>query len=119
LFYTETPRGLYFASELKSLLRVPEIAPAINRGVIGDYLMLGYIPTPDSIFAGIRKLRPAHYLLFRGGRVSQHRYWSLDYSPKLEGDEKSLTDRLETGIDAAVAARLCSDVPFGAFLSGG
>ncbi|HEX7046973.1 MAG TPA: asparagine synthase (glutamine-hydrolyzing) [Gammaproteobacteria bacterium] len=119
LFYTETPRGIFFASELKSLLQVPEIDPEINQQVISDYMMLGYVPTPKSIFSEIQKLKPAHYLVFRDGRTSLHEFWTLRYTPKFDADERTLTDMLEMQVDDAVAARLTSDVPFGAFLSGG
>lgn len=119
LFYTETPRGMFFASELKSLLQVPEIEPDINRNVVGDYMMLGYVPTPASIFDGIQKLKAGHYLVFHDGYTSIRNYWSLRYSPKLDLDEHELTDMLESEIDHAVKVRLTSDVPFGAFLSGG
>lgn len=119
LFYTETPRGMFFASELKSLLQVPEIEPDINRNVVADYMMLGYVPTPASIFDGIQKLKAGHYLVFRDGYTSIRNYWSLRYSPKLDLDEHELTGMLENEIDQAVKVRLTSDVPFGAFLSGG
>lgn len=119
LFFTETPRGIFFASELKSLLQVPEIQPDINRNVIADYMMLGYVPTPASIFHGIQKLKPGHYLVFHDGYTSIRSYWSLHYSPKLDFDENELTEMLDKEIDNAVKVRLTSDVPFGAFLSGG
>lgn len=119
LYYAETPRGIFFASELKSLLQVPEIEPDINRNVIADYMMLGYVPTPASIFQGIQKLKAGHYLVFHDGYTSIRSYWSLRYSPKLDLGEDELTGMLEKEIDNAVKIRLRSDVPFGAFLSGG
>lgn len=119
LFFAETPRGLFFASEMKSLLAVPEIDAQLNRDVLADYLLLGYVPTPASMLRGVHKLPPAHRLTYRGGRVSISRYWRLDYAPKLDDDERELADRLEAHIDDAVAVRLNCDVPFGAFLSGG
>ena len=119
LFYTSTPRGLYFASELKSLLAAPDVEARLDRSTLGDYMMLGYVPTPDCMIEGVRKLRPAHYLVFRDGRAITTSYWSLRYSPKLEHDENTLVDILEEQVEDAVATRLNSDVPFGAFLSGG
>lgn len=119
LFYTETSRGMFFASELKSLLQVPEIQPELNRGVVAEYMMLGYVPTPASIFNGVQKLKPAHYMVFHDGYTRIRNYWSLRYSPKLEMSEHELTDMLDAEIDSAVRVRLESDVPFGAFLSGG
>ena len=119
LFYTETPRGLFFASELKSLLAVPGIDARLDRGTLGEYMMLGYVPTPDSMIEGVQKLRPGHHLVYRDGRTSISSYWTLRYSPKLEHDEETLVDMLERQVEDAVAVRLNSDVPFGAFLSGG
>src|SRR5690606_17969834 len=66
-----------------------------------------------------RKLEPAHYLVFGEGRIETARYWALSYGPKFSAGETQLVDMLEARIDDAVAVRLCSDVPFGAFLSGG
>lgn len=119
LFYTESPRGLFFASELKSLLCVPGIEARLDRSALADYLMLGYVPTPDCMVEGVRKLRPGHFLVFRDGRTTIESYWTLSYAPKLEHDEETLIDILEAQVEDAVAVRLNSDVPFGAFLSGG
>lgn len=119
LFYTEAARGLYFASELKSLLAVPDIDARLDRSALPDYLMLGYVPTPACMIEGVRKLEPGHFLVFREGRTRIERYWKLHYGPKLEHDEETLVDMLEAKVEDAVAVRLNSDVPFGAFLSGG
>lgn len=119
LFYCESPRGLYFASELKSLLAVPDLSATLNRSVLPEYMLLGYVPTPESMLEGVRKLPPAHYLVFREGHVAIRRYWELQYAPKLLDDEQDLIDALEERLDEAVRIRLNSDVPFGAFLSGG
>lgn len=119
LFYTESSRGLYFASELKSLLPVPELTARLNRNMIPDYLLLGYVPTPESMLENVHKLPPGHYLAFREGHAVIRRYWSLSYGPKFLDDEATLVDALEARLDDAVRVRLQSDVPFGAFLSGG
>lgn len=119
LYYTQNARGIAFASELKSLHEMPGVSLDVDRGVIAEYMMLGYVPTPRSIFSGVRKLEPGHYLAFRQGTTTIERYWSLRYSPKLAGDEDTLADELDERIDEAVRIRLASDVPFGAFLSGG
>lgn len=119
LFYAETGNGICFGSELKSLLQVPGIDADINRQVVADYMTLGYVPTPDSIVSGVRKLEAAHFLVFHEGEVTTGKYWSLRYTPKLEFSEDRLADMLDKRLDEAVAIRLNSDVPFGAFLSGG
>ncbi len=111
--------GVAFASELKSLLVLGEVDRTLDSEAVRAYMMFGYVPTPRSIFKNVHKLEPGHWLEWQGGRVRTQRYWSLPYSPKHEGDEQSLTDRLEQELDEAVRIRLVSDVPFGAFLSGG
>jgi asparagine synthase (glutamine-hydrolysing) len=77
------------------------------------------VPGPDSIYEGVHKLPPAHYLMLEGGRVTTHRYWRLQFEPKLKAGEAELTQRLLELLDESVRLRLVSDVPFGAFLSGG
>src|SRR5690606_6767109 len=99
LFYSLTPRGIVFASELKSLLEVPGLGLELDRSVIPEYMMLGYVPTPRSIFGNVRKLEPAHYRAFRQGTVTVERYWSLSYLPKHDADEEALIEALDERID--------------------
>jgi asparagine synthase (glutamine-hydrolysing) len=119
LYYREVPGGLAFASELKSLLELPGAAREIDRAALRDFLVLGYVPTARCIFQGIAKLPPAHYLVFESGNLRVRRYWQLGFEPKWSDPEPVLAERLEALLDDAVEARLVSDVPFGAFLSGG
>jgi len=120
LYYTTLPGGvLAFASELKSLFAVPGFAPSVSRQATHHYFALGYVPAPASIYEGVYKLPPAHCLVARGGEVSLHRYWQAEFGPKWADDEPTLQRRLLEEIEDAVRVRLVSDVPFGAFLSGG
>jgi asparagine synthase (glutamine-hydrolysing) len=120
LYYTITDDGLLaFGSELKCLLAVPSFRPSVEPEAIHDYFALGYVPAPASIFAGVRKLLPAHYLVLENGRVSTARYWNLQFAPKWNQPESELTAQLLQHLEDAVRVRLVSDVPFGAFLSGG
>lgn len=119
LFYTEDGSRLVFASELKSLLAVPGLRTEIDPEAVRAYVCFGYVPTPRSIFRGIRKLPPGHYLRYADGRVSEHRYYQLTLEPKHAMDEDEAVEELARLLDRAVASRLVSDVPFGAFLSGG
>ena len=119
LFYLYEGGRLGFASELKSLLALPGFDKQMSSAALQDFLVLGYIPAPNTIFEKVRKLPPAHYLVFQNGATSVHRYWQLAFEPKWKADEISLKEQLLEHIEDAVRVRLVSDVPFGAFLSGG
>jgi asparagine synthase (glutamine-hydrolysing) len=110
---------LLFASELKSLLAVPGFRPAIAPEAVRHYVSFGYVPSPGSIFRGVLKLPPGHYLRFADGHLELHRYFQLDLAPKRLHDEREAEEELAGLLDQAVKSRLVSDVPFGAFLSGG
>ena len=119
------PGVLGFGSELKTLLAVPGWQPRISMDAVQDFFSLGYIPAPDTIFEGIAKLPPAHWMSIEPGRdggaptIQQTRYAHVDFQPKWTDDEATLEERLLAELDDAVKVRLVSDVPFGAFLSGG
>jgi asparagine synthase (glutamine-hydrolysing) len=122
LFYALEAHGggrLLFASELKSLLAVPGFRPPVDDVAVRDYVSFGYVPSPGSIFRGVLKLPPGHYLRYADGRLALHRYYQLDLAPKRLHDEREAEEELAGLLDQAVKSRLCSDVPFGAFLSGG
>lgn len=109
--------GLVFGSEIKSLLRVPQVDRALDPQAAADFFALGYVPDPKTIYRAIRKLPPAHLLIARRGRgTTLRRYWSLlDTLGAGESAAEPLAERLR----AAVGRRLISDVPLGALLSGG
>lgn len=120
LYYTVTARQTFvFGSELKSLLEYPEVSRDIDPQAIDNYLSLGYVPDPLSIFRGIHKLPPGHYLTFEDGAVSVKQYWDFDYEPIEALREGDYLEELRALLDEAVRLRLVSDVPLGAFLSGG
>jgi asparagine synthase (glutamine-hydrolysing) len=118
LYLADDGRQLAFASELKGLLAGGWVAPEIDPEALDLYLALGYVPAPWSIFAGARKLPAAHYAVCdrRGLRV--RRYWDVEFAPE-EHPEERWVDELEEALARAVGERLESDVPLGAFLSGG
>jgi len=123
LYYAETPRGLVFGSELKALLRVPEVAREVSPDALLGYLRWGYVPDPLSILRGVKKLEPGHNLVVRDGRAAEppRRYWDvapLFAEPRL-GSEDALLEELRWRLGEAVKSHLVSDVPLGAFLSGG
>ncbi len=119
LYYAHDAHRLLFGSELKSLLQSPDCPREIDPDALRAYLTYGYVPAPLSIFGGVRKLPPAHYLRYRDGQVSLHRYWQPSLAHKTTLSEAEAGEHLAELLDRAVASRLVSDVPFGAFLSGG
>ncbi len=120
LFYALSGGALRFASELNALMRDPEIPREIDHAALDAYLAYQYIPAPLSAFKAVRKLPPASRLVYEGGRTTIDRYWRLDYSSKLDSDEpEEICERIRDQVDRAVRRRMISDVPLGAFLSGG
>jgi asparagine synthase (glutamine-hydrolysing) len=122
LYYYRAGDALYFASEIKALLRVPGFTRRINFEALHHYLSYKHVPHPLSIFDGIEVLPPAHVLVFRKGKdLHVSRYWTLDYAPAGEQDasEDELVDTFLGLMRTAVQRRLMSDVPIGFFLSGG
>jgi asparagine synthase (glutamine-hydrolysing) len=97
----------------------PNVRAEIDPSSIDCYLAYGYIPAPWSIWREVRKLRPAHTLVWEDGETKTERYWRLDYSRKRADDGSELEEELRERLGAAVRRRMISDVPLGAFLSGG
>ncbi len=118
--YTLTGRKLIFASELKALLRCKEVSREVNSPALRNFLRLGYIPSPQTIFSSIRKLPPATCLIYKGGEVSERCYWELP-SPEAQQNvqEEEASERLLKHLREAVGLHLRSDVPVGVLLSGG
>ncbi|MFM8552515.1 MAG: asparagine synthase (glutamine-hydrolyzing) [Nitrospiraceae bacterium] len=119
LFYSVDQRGLRFASELKALVLEGPV-PAVDPIAVHHYLTFQYVPTPRTIFQGIRKLPPGHLLVYEQGKVSESAYWSLHYDDKPAGrSEADCREEFLSLLTESVKLRLASDVPLGAFLSGG
>jgi len=120
LFWTRRGARFWFASEVYALLRDPEVPAEPNPEAIDAYLAVQYVPHPLSAFKDIQKLPPASTMTVTERGHSIKRYWSLDYRQKLDSaSEPELVERLRALIDDATRARLISEVPLGAFLSGG
>ena len=119
LYVAETPGRLAFASELKSLLQLRDFDAGIDRDALSGYVAFGYVPGPRSILQGVRKLQPGHYLRYRDGRCETQAYYTIGFEPKTNLNEDEACEELAALLDQAVSSRLVSDVPFGAFLSGG
>ncbi len=120
LYYSVNPEGVTFGSEIKSLLQDPDVPRGWSAEAVDAYLTLCYIPSPRTIFQNIWKLPAGHLLVAEQGRVRVRRYWDLVFTG--DGDaarESEYLERLEALVDESVRLRLMSDVPLGAFLSGG
>src|SRR6202158_1167419 len=120
LHYALYGGNLYFASEIKSILAVaPELAQVNSQGLL-EYLYYGYVPDPITAFTGIQKLPPGHLLEFQDGKIRIRQYWDLpQYNTHAPRNEEECLEELEQRLFEATKIRLISDVPLGAFLSGG
>jgi len=119
IYYAEIGDQFVFASELKAILEVPGARAQVDEAALTEYLTLGYVPAPHSLIRGIRKLPPASLMIHEGGKSEIVRYWTLP-----AGTDESLTEAdwkqaVLQGLEKAVVDQLVSDVPLGAFLSGG
>jgi asparagine synthase (glutamine-hydrolysing) len=120
LFYTEIGRRLAFASELKALLQLPEVEARIDWRALGSLLSTLHTPSDQSIVAGVKKLEPGHVLVAEAGRaVRLERYWDVRFEPERGRSEAAVADELRGVLEESVRLHLVSDVPIGAFLSGG
>ncbi|MBV9818566.1 MAG: asparagine synthase (glutamine-hydrolyzing) [Solirubrobacterales bacterium] len=121
LFYSQPAPGcLTFASELGSLLLDERIPRRVEPAALAEYLQYGYVPSPRTMLQGVLKLEPGTMLTWRPGEPARvHRYWQLDFEPKLSLSYAEALDEFEERSREAVRARLISDVPLGVFLSGG
>lgn len=119
LYLYRTPRLIAFASEAKALLPLLESGVEIDRSALADYLHLGYVAAPRSLFAGIEKLMPATMLTIEAERVAEHRYWRLPARLDESVTEREWADRIRDAMERSVRRQMVSDVPIGAFLSGG
>jgi asparagine synthase (glutamine-hydrolysing) len=121
LFYALTERGNFvFGSEMKVLLAHGEISEEIDFPALDAYLTFGYVPEQFCIFKNVYKLLPGHFLTFKNGEIKTRKYWDFDYR-KVSGikTEAEYIEILREKIKDAVKVRLISEVPLGAFLSGG
>ena len=120
LYFSATKEGITFGSELKAIVQDPAVSREWSPAALDAYLALQYIPTPHTIYRDVFKLPAGHYLIAERGDYSVHRYWDLTFTGEdTPASEDELLAELSTLVDESVALRLISDVPIGAFLSGG
>jgi asparagine synthase (glutamine-hydrolysing) len=119
LHYAELDGGIRFASEIKSFLVDPAFPRTLDLHSLDHYCSFLYTPGDRSIFASVRKLPPGHVLRWRDGTSTVRRYWSLPPGGTFRGSEREAVQALRASLASAVRSHLVSDVPLGAFLSGG
>ena len=118
LYYCLTPHQLIFGSELKAVIAHPDVPREIDLVALDQFLTIEYIPGPRTIFEGVQKLQAGHRLILEEGRCHTEQYWNVPDRPII-ANEDQCTETLRELIDDAVRLRMISDVPLGAFLSGG
>ena len=119
LYYYHDGSKLLFASEIKAILQVPGISRDIDIEALSDYFSFLYVPAPKSIFKSIRKILPGHFLVASADGVRETKYWDLSFAKTEELTEEKWCEKLSEALHEAVKIRLMSEVPLGAFLSGG
>src|SRR5690606_21102206 len=120
LLYSHRPNGdLIFGSEFTALLEHPDIGREIDREAIDAYLSYLGIPAPIPAFKEIRKLEPGHWLTWKNGEIRTERYWLPDFSKKIKIGEQEAIEETTRILRESTKLRMISEVPLGAFLSGG
>jgi asparagine synthase (glutamine-hydrolysing) len=119
LYYAANDRRILFGSELKSLLAADDLPRDIDREALSDYFSFGYVPAPKTIYKSARKLRPGHYLVASASGLREVCYWDLCFGQTEDHSEEEWCERLRHELCEATRIRLMSEVPLGAFLSGG
>jgi asparagine synthase (glutamine-hydrolysing) len=117
-YYRETPRGILFASEIKSILSVQSAPKSVDTTLVDAYMSFGYVPGEETLHKGIKRLLPGHTLTWRDGSTKVAPYWDLRFEDH-GGDVAVDAERVNTLLKDSVALHLRSDVPLGVFLSGG
>lgn len=119
LFYSWDGKRLVFGSEIKALWKAGGISREMDLEALSDYFSYQYVPAPKSIYRQVRKLRPAHYLVAEKGGIREVPYWDIRFDQTRERSEDEWCEEFLAEFRTAVKSRLVSDVPLGAFLSGG
>jgi asparagine synthase (glutamine-hydrolysing) len=119
LYIRREPGRLLFASEMKAILQLEDVPRRLNFAGLQEYLALGYVPAPSCLIEGIEKLLPGHYLVAEKGRTEIHEYWDVPFGQPEKHSEEEWIEQIRAKLQETVRMQLVSDVPLGAFLSGG
>lgn len=115
----DCPEQFAFGSEIKAILTLPRIKRELRLDAVHDFFAYQYVPDPKSIFTHIHKLPPANYMIVKDGNVIIEEYWQVSFAKQTNQDEKQSISQLQNIIKETTKRRMISDVPLGAFLSGG
>jgi asparagine synthase (glutamine-hydrolysing) len=119
LYVSERCGELYFGSEVKTILKHPELKYSLDGAGLHHYLSMNYVPGPATLVAGIEKLPPGSWMEWKAGRTSVHTYWKLDFAPDQRITLESAKEELDALLRQSVHEHLASDVPLGVWSSGG
>jgi asparagine synthase (glutamine-hydrolysing) len=119
LYYWHDGHRLFFASEIKSLLRVPDIPHRLNQSVVGRYLTFLWVPGRETMLEGIQKVEPGHYLLYQAGQAQQRQWFRLEYQPDPSVRLSDWVENVHDTLMRTTQRQMVSDVSLGACLSGG
>jgi asparagine synthase (glutamine-hydrolysing) len=119
LYYYHDQKRFVFASEIKAIFQVDDIPKDIRPDAVYDFFMYQYVPEGKSIFNNIDKVKPGHYITINQDGLTEEQYWDVSFKSTLKGSEQEISEGLLEVIDDCTRQRMISDVPLGAFLSGG
>ena len=119
MYYTVGDGQIAFASEAKALLELPFVKKRLDPAALAQYFAVGYVAAPNSLFEGMKKLLPGEALTVEGGRITSRRYWSVPPDVNTSLSESQWIEATRVELERAVKDQMVSDVPIGAFLSGG
>ena len=119
LYFAVHEGRFYFASEIRSLLLHSQMPRRIDLPALDVFMSMGFVTAPHTMFAGVLKLAPAHFLSITNSLISQRKYWELTYETTHSGSEADIVDEFRARLQDSVDSHLMSDVPVGALLSGG
>jgi asparagine synthase (glutamine-hydrolysing) len=119
LYFADTPAGFAFASEIKALLTIPNFKREVDLEALDQYLSFLWTPDPKTIFRGVQKLPPGHFLIYKNGRAEVRQYWDVEFNEDDSLTESEWVERVREQIERSTRMQMIADVPLGAFLSGG
>lgn len=119
LYFYHDRKRFIFGSEIKAILEIDSVPKKIRHDAIYDFFVYQYVPESKSIFENINKVKPGHYLVINKKGIIEKQYWDVTFKDQSAASEEELTDGLLDIIDTCTRQRMISDVPLGAFLSGG
>ncbi len=119
VYYADTSAGFAFASEIKALLAIPNFKREVDLEALDQFLSFLWTPDPDTLFCGVKKLPPAHFLIYQNGHAEVRQYWDVEFNEDESLSESEWVEKVREQVERSVRAQMIADVPLGAFLSGG